>query len=380
MLVLSSGPVAAVAIRGDRGAAPPLLAPMDRRFRAALSFRFLRRLVAILLLIAAMATPLLAQTPPAGSDPAAGAEPRKEPEYVLTGVYLIDLWRMDLVRGLFDADFYIWFSWKGERFNPSGVEFMNAERLWQFRETDKVVQGDKTYVTYRVSGTFKGSFDLSRYPFDSQVLELQVEDQALELQDVVLLPDSKMFDGTPRDLDRGSRERVLHLPGWQVTDVRQIPDTHTYHTDWGGPFPTGESSRYSRYTFAVTVAREVTPYIMKFLLPLVVIVLIAFLVFFIEDEHFGAQVGLGLLSFLSAVIYHAMQSGQLPDVGYLVLIDKFFILSYAIIFLTLVQTVVAHHLHRRGATERATMLDSLCRVLFPVLYVAGVGALLLPNL
>lgn len=321
-----------------------------------------------------------AQEPTPRNAAAPGQPPKKETEFVLVGIYLIDLWRLDVARGLFDADFYVWFSWKGERFNPNGIEFMNGERIWQFREQEKVVMGDKTYVTFRVSGTFKGFFALQSYPFDTQSLEIQVEDQVLEMEDLVLLPDSKMYDGTPRDLDLSARERTLNLPGWQVTEVRQLPDTHTYHTDWGSPIPTGKQSRYSRYTFAVKVKRLVYPYLLKFLLPLVVIVLISFLVFFIDAEHLGTQVGIGLVAFLAALIFHSMQSNQLPDIGYLVLIDKFFILSYTVIFLTLVQTVVAHTLHRRGAVERAAALDGLSRILFPALYLTGVAALIVPNL
>ncbi len=332
---------------------------------------------AAFLLCAAIA----AQDPtPAGPTPDSQPAKKKVAEVVLTGIYLIDLWRLDVGRGLFDADFYVWFSWKGERFNPSGVEFMNAERIWQFREQERVVMGDKMYATFRVSGTFKGYFQLQSYPFDTQSLEIQIEDQVLEMEDLVFVPDSKMYDGTPRDLDLSARERQLNLPGWRVVEVKQTLDTHTYHTDWGAPIPTGKESRYSRYSFVVKVKRLVYPYLLKFLLPLALIVLISFLVFFIDDDQFGVQCVIGLLAMLAAVIFHGTQSSQLPDIGYLVLVDKFFILSYTIIFLTLGQTVIAHNLHRRGATERAAALDGLCRVLFPLIYLAGVAALLVPNL
>ncbi len=338
--------------------------------------------VLAVVLAVACASPALAQQdpPPDPALPTPGAPAKREAEVVLTGVFLIDLWRLDVERGLFDADFYCWFKWKGERFNPSGIEFMNAERIWQFREQEKVVMGDQTYVTFRVSGTFKGYFNLQSYPFDTQSLEIQIEDQVLELQDLVFVPDSKMFDGTPRDMDLSARERQLNIPGWRVIEVKQTHDTHTYHTDWGAPIPTGKASRYSRYAFALKVKRLVYPYLLKFLLPLVVIVLISFLVFFIEADQFGVQVLIGLVAMMAALVFHSMQSKQLADVGYLVLVDKFFILSYTVIFLTLVQTVGTHALHRRGAVERAAALDGLCRFLFPLLYLTGVAALVVPNL
>ena len=70
----------------------------------------------------------------------------------------------------------------------------------------------------------------------------------------------------------------------------------------------------------------------------------------------------------------------MPEVGYLVVADKFFILSYFVIFLTIVQTVVAQGLFARGAIEKARMIDVVSRFVFPAMYLTGVLSLFFRNL
>ena len=57
----------------------------------------------------------------------------------------------------------------------------------------------------------------------------------------------------------------------------------------------------------------------------------------------------------------------MPEIGYLVLSDKFFIATYVLLFLTLAQTFMSFILDSNGKQAAALRLDLAARWLFPVL-------------
>ena len=82
------------------------------------------------------------------------AESPKEPVKVEIGIYLLDLYDLDLKSGSFIGDFYIWLRWKGD-LDPTKFEFMNGEMEARDNPDQKKI-GDLNYISYRMRG--KGSF------------------------------------------------------------------------------------------------------------------------------------------------------------------------------------------------------------------------------
>jgi hypothetical protein len=120
------------------------------------------------------------------------------------------------------------------------------------------------------------------------------------------------------------------------------------------------------------------PYAIKFILPLIVIVLMSFMALFIGTDKFEVQTGIVITALLACVAFHISQANSLPEVGYLVKADKFFIVSYVLIFLTLIKAVASHTLQKTNAKLQRT-LDRGSRVGFPVVFFATLGWLLISS-
>jgi hypothetical protein len=54
-----------------------------------------------------------------------GDEPRKAAVPVTVGIYVTDIYDVDLKKSTYTADFYIWFQWKGT-VNPRRFEIING--------------------------------------------------------------------------------------------------------------------------------------------------------------------------------------------------------------------------------------------------------------
>jgi hypothetical protein len=296
----------------------------------------------------------------------------QKPFSVEVGIYILDYASLDLKNETYWADFYLWFKWDKRRtFAPEHVEFMNGVDVERVNESNDMFP-DKKYWGARFRGTFHAQFNLKKYPFDSQVLPIIFEHTDLNSSEMIFVPEKT----------RGKRKEFylnnnVNLSNWEIKEIQISVKNNKYATDFG--YPTSKDSFYSRYYFSVRVKRIIFPYLMKFVLPLLIIVLMSFLVFFINAKEFEAQTGITVTSLLSAVALHITNADQLPQVGYLVGSDKFFILAYILIFFTLVETVMCNNMAKKGNTEGARKLDQWSIFIFPLVLILGVIWILWEN-
>ncbi|MHC4829514.1 MAG: TAXI family TRAP transporter solute-binding subunit [Planctomycetota bacterium] len=297
------------------------------------------------------------------------------PVTVHTGIYANDVFNLDIAGGTFDIDFYLWFRYQGRlHADPSEFrfEFMNGE----VRQIDPPVIdrfGGHTHLSYKVVGRFRTSFPLHRYPFDAQVLPIKIEHPIFESSALKFTPDQGVNPGKVSALI----EPGVAVDDWGITQVTHRADDHIYQSDMGSPALEEAQQVYSQYIYEIEIRRTLGTYLVKFCVPLAVMVLVAFLVFFIPAKEFQTQVILVVASLLSCVAFHTTQVDNLPRVGYMVTADLFFVLSYCLIFLTLGQIVIEHWLYHRGRDRLALRLDRIARWTVPSLAIGAVAYLIL---
>jgi hypothetical protein len=119
------------------------------------------------------------------------------------------------------------------------------------------------------------------------------------------------------------------------------------------------------------VKRHVTFHMTKYFLPLLVIVVIAFSVFWIDAEDLSSQVTIGVTCVLAAIAFQFAEASSLPEVAYLTLADRVFAVCYVAIGLAVMQTIYSNGLARRGKKAEAALLDRRCRAVFPVVLIAA---------
>lgn len=152
----------------------------------------------------------------------AGGE--RKPTNVDIGIYLLDVYDLDLKNGSYVADFYIWLRWKGE-LDPRKFELMNGE-LDVKENPDERKIGDINYVCYRVRGKFRAPFDFRDFPLDRQKLTIEIEDSSNDIGALVY----------QADLQNTSASHIVDLTGWELAGMPAYKVvTHAYETNYGNP-------------------------------------------------------------------------------------------------------------------------------------------------
>ncbi|MCO6480536.1 MAG: hypothetical protein J5I94_28090 [Phaeodactylibacter sp.] len=276
----------------------------------------------ILLLLAAL-LPLYLPAQPA---PDAGAQK------VYAGIYLMNLYDLNINEHSFNADFYLWFKWKGER-SPMNIEFVNSVEKWGFTQADfseepELLPDGYWYNGMRIEGRFYHPFALYDFPLDRHQLRIHIENVDYPQDSLVYLPDSTgafIRDG-------------FQMPGWTVEGCTMGNRTNRYQSNFGESRKASVS--FSNFTFELSISRPLNYFLLKLMLPLLIVIIASLGALFIHPALLDARISLPIGGLLTSVFLQQSYNSALPDVGYMVLMDKIYLLGYALIVCIMLRAIL----------------------------------------
>jgi hypothetical protein len=298
---------------------------------------------------------------------------------VYVGIYTLSIGNINFDEKSFEYDGYIWLRFKGDT-SRGQVEMMNGRGAMQvdFNLIDsRTLNGGWEYRAYHTKGLFRATFDLRHFPFDVQDLSVEIENPLFESKDLTYVMDSASFSKTGNE--SFGLEKGLALVDYTIASSHLSVIEHVYSTDFGIPETAAGQSRFSRAAFTIHLVRKYQSYLIKFLLPLLIILGVTYIVFFIPPENMEINAGICITALLTAVALGISQSEPASSAGYFMTTDRFFMLSYAMILLTFVELVVVYNAYRR---DRAwtQQLHRWGRDLFFPLYLLGLMSIALYEL
>lgn len=282
------------------------------------------------------------------------APKREGPIRVSFGVHLNDIQSIDLKTHNYALDVYVWFRWKGEEFDPSMVEVINPYELWghivttNYEEPEELPTGE-LYQVMRIQGLFSKKLPLYNYPFDRQRLVMILEDSVLEARDLVFAPDAA---------EASTVSAGVSLPGYAIGTPLLGVLEHRYPTRFGDT-RSEEPSTYSRILFEIPITRPPVAYGAKVLLPVLCVVVCAALMFLLAPTYVDSRVNLGITSLLTVVALQMTYNQDLPDVGYLMLMDKIYIATYLFVIAGLALVLRATRMVEAGDAARALRVNRI---------------------
>lgn len=223
------------------------------------------------------------------------------------------------------------------------------------------------YRYERIRATLRVPLSLRHYPFDTQRITLDLEGANATASDVrFVLDDDPVMRGSACCLDAG-----VNIPDWRVIRSRASAGVRAYPSRFGYTFGAQDAHAYPRFRVELTLQRQVRPYLWKVLLPLLIILAMALMSSFWPPDNLEATSNVLIASLLSVVAAHLTQRSELPNTGYLVTSDLFFVHAYLMLLLMLIVGTRAHLHDGAGRHEAARALQRRERVLVPVATALG---------
>ncbi len=289
---------------------------------------------------------------PEGKEEDAGEEKVFErPEKVAVGFYLNDIQTIDLKTHSYAVDAYVWFRWKNPELDPAtAMEFVNPSEAWGHiltpnYEEPKLLENGELYQVVRFTGRFSKKLPLYNYPFDRQTLVIGFEDSVEDASGLVYVADGEGVTVNP----------AMVLPGYNVGKPELQISTQTYATNFGD-LDSPQAGTYSRAQVILPIHRPPLAYATKLLLPVLCVVVCAALMFLLSPAFVDARVDVGITALLTIVALQMTFNQDVPDVGYLMLMDKIYLCAYIFVISGLVVVVRSTRMHEAGREAEAVSL------------------------
>ncbi len=301
----------------------------------------------------------------------AGAD---EPAVVRVGALINDIQQLDLQSHSYNVDMYIWFKWDDPNIDPArSFEFLNAFEFWGHiltYETGKpqVLPDGSYYQVMRNQGKFNTKLPLERYPFDTQHLVVAIEDSTAAEDELVYVPDEEPI----------SLSRDLSIPGWDIGEPTLEVTSNEYDSNFGDP--RFEDITYSRAIIDLPLTRPAGTYAFKLLLPMLLVALTAALSLLLHPRYVEGRIGIGITALLTLVALQLTSNSSLPEVDYLILLDKLYIASYAFVVLTMAVIVKNSWVDAEGSVAQARRADRQGLAWLTGIYVVVVTVLMVTTL
>jgi hypothetical protein len=282
---------------------------------------------------------------------------------VEVGVMLLDIEEVNSVSQSFVANFYMNMRWQDTSLAHAGpdsisrdineiwhprIQILNQQKLTRtFPETVEILPDGEVIYRQRVWGSFSQPLDLVDFPFDSQRLEITLVEVGFGTTDIryKIGPSSGIADS-------------LSIPDWQILGWDFATDT----------IQLNEALNSEAAVFSLDVKRHYSFFVLKVIFPLILIVAMSWLVFWIDPSMAASQISVSVTAMLTMIAYRFAIGGMVPRLPFMTHMDHFVMASTVVVFISLWEVVYTAHLASVDQLAKARRIDFHARWIAPVIY------------
>ena len=267
--------------------------------------------------------------------PCPGPAAAASPETVRIGALLTGLSDLDPSKKSFSASFWLWSISNQEAGSPlDRLEFPNAIKIESPNAISEATASGM-WQQRKIVGNFRHEWDVRHFPFDQQLLRIELEEAERDSQSILFAADATNF----------SFDRDLNPSGWRIRSTRLVSSAKKYRTSFGDPrLPPDSASSYAHVELQILLQRIEQTGFWKLTMGAFAASLIALASFGLRVDHPSAlspRFGLLAGSAFAAVIGLRSSTNELGAAGYVTLIDAIHIAVLLYIMVATCSGVIA---------------------------------------
>jgi branched-chain amino acid transport system substrate-binding protein len=319
---------------------------------------------------------------------------------VQTGTYLNLIPRVDVAKSSFGADFYLWLRFAGDAgpdaSDPVDISFpgMLSGRFDPNAPAEATVMADGAqYRLWRVQGEFRSDFDLHRFPFDRQTLQLRFFNARASSDHIIYVLDRRSrtnnLPAAPISPNSGGSGAASAAPLAAVTDVqssqslvsRRAFDDLTQWKPAGAherrdtlvtPSSLGDLRRIgletprelSGFVVSFDLERRTSAVLIKMLFPMLLMTVVMYTTLHFPVALTKEKVTVAVTAALSGAVLLSSVNNQLGSVGYTIAVEYAFYSFFALGLLCILYVTAFEALRLDGREVAAGRIEHATRVVF----------------
>jgi hypothetical protein len=297
-------------------------------------------------------------------------------------VFVVDIDAIDDADQNFTTNVYLRLRWQDRRLaNPgAAVRQLPLNSVWNPRvllanQTGMVMKSlpevvqveDDGTVTYhqRYTGKLSQQLKLDHFPMDSHTFVIQFVAAGYRSGQLEFIPDEAPTDPP---IVGGSIADELSLPDWKILSHEALKLTYQ-------PIETVHSPGFG---LRFKASRYFTYYLWQVVLPMGVVVIMAWSAFWIGRGDVGVRLGVANSAILTLIASRFVFASLLPRLPYMTRMDYLTVGSTLLVLLSLFLVVATAFLDKRKKTRLAERLDRWGRAGYPIAFLCLYGWFLFP--
>ena len=233
-------------------------------------------------------------------------------------------------------------------------------------EFDYVPENQTLYVTKTKQGVgkFKSKFDYSSFPFDKQKMTFffSNNDPFYAYNEAAELTQDG-HEYLKNNIDRLN----FFLNQWRVKSYKTNYD-YVNELDY----------KQSRFAISYEIERLYFYYIAKILLPIMLILIISWSVFWLNPKYLEGRLTVGVVCLLSLIAYNFVVDKDIPKLGYLTIMDYIILVSYFFSGISTVQSIFINVTENN--IGKARKIDNYFKVFIPFSYIVSISLVVIIGL
>jgi hypothetical protein len=239
------------------------------------------------------------------------------PALVKVGLVIREIREFSITSGGFEADFFL--SLTSDKDMPNlNLVFTNGHDV-----TFTPLADTPSFKLFSVTGKFTTEVDLRSYPYDTQNLQVLLEDQKAGVDQLVFQTDKS----------RTSLDSSFRLSSYGPSGTGATTYKHKYPSRFDR-----DDLYVSRYKFVVSIDRFATSAAFSVFVPAFIIVLISLTGLWVPPDELEVRSSAGAPMLAAAVLFHFSLIQSLPATGYLTHADKLMLGVYVSLLMNMAST------------------------------------------
>ena len=279
---------------------------------------------------------------------------------VLSGIYVDRIKDVSLSDSLWDVDFYLWFKWNGSDVNP-GENFQVIDGDIENKElVDNYTNGNVHYEIYYVTAKITKFFDITRFPVDNHILNIEIEDKKTERQNLIYVAENGTSDINPN----------VQVHGYNIDKILVVEKPHIYNSNFGDPRLGQGRTLYSQLRAGIDISRPDLGFYFRIFIGLFIAVAAALVALFIKPTQAEPRFGLGAGALFVAIANNIITSGLIPKTGTLTLADMVNDIGLLLILITIIESTISLYIYDvKGEKKLSRKLDIISFITLLTIYI-----------
>jgi ABC-type branched-subunit amino acid transport system substrate-binding protein len=332
---------------------------------------------------------------------------------IYTGMFVNEVQRVDLGQSRFGADFYLWLRYAHDAgpasSDPTDIIFpdMISGGFDGMHPSEQSEMADGTeYRLWRVQGEFRNDFDLHRFPFDRQTLDLSFFNARAASDHIVYVIDRRSSfragaagtgpaqptgagtalaaAATPSAALAASRSLIAasafhDLSQWDPLGAQELREDLVADSSLGDLRRIGlESHReLSGFLLTMSLERRSAATLIKMLLPLLLTTLIMYSALYFPAGLVKEKITVAITGVLAGTVLLTAINNQLGNIGYTMLVEYAFYVFFSLGLLSIVSVLIVERLRAAKRGDAIALVESWTERIFLLAVAATAAAALM---